>query len=99
MLPATRLSFYTLESSDIRERETTLARLSGELAGRLPPSSRIALSRCLEAINSYYSNMIEGQGTRPIEAERALKRNLADRKPWKAMIWRRSLSPKSRPSA
>jgi len=84
MLPATRLSFYMLESPDIRERETALARLSGELAGRLPPSSRIALARCLEGINSYYSNLIEGQGTRPIEAERALKRNLADRKPGKA---------------
>ena len=80
MLSATRLSFYTLESPAIRERETEVARLSGELSGRLPPSTRVALAQCLEGINSYYSNLIEGQGTRPIEAERALKRSLAERK-------------------
>jgi len=79
MLPASRLSLYTLDSPAIRERETTVARLSGELAGRLPPPTRAALAQCLEGINSYYSNLIEGQGTRPIEAERALKRSLAER--------------------
>jgi len=78
MLPATRLSFYALESPAIRERETAVARLSGELRGRLPPTTRAALAQCLEGINSYYSNLIEGQGTQPIEAERALKRNLAE---------------------
>ncbi len=84
MLVATRLSFYALESPEIRERETALARMSGELAGRLPPSTRAALAQCLEGINSYYSNLIEGQGTRPIEAERALKRSLAERRPGKS---------------
>jgi len=83
MLAVTRLSFHALESPEIRERETALARLSGELAGRLPPSTRAALAQCLEGINSYYSNLIEGQGTRPIKAERALKRSLAERKPGK----------------
>jgi Fic family protein len=78
MLPATRLSFYPLESPTIRERETLVARMSGELSGRLPPTTRAALARCLEGINSYYSNLIEGQGTRPIEAERALKRSLVE---------------------
>jgi Fic family protein len=84
MLAATRLSFYPLESPEIRERETALARKSGELAGRLPPSTRAALAQCLEGINSYYSNLIEGQGTRPVEAERALKRSLAQRRPGRA---------------
>jgi Fic family protein len=84
MLAATRLSFYALESPAIRERETAVARLSGELSGRLPPTTRAALAQCLEGINSYYSNLIEGQGTRPIEAERALKLNLAQRPKTKA---------------
>ncbi|HSW11969.1 MAG TPA: Fic family protein [Solimonas sp.] len=79
MLPATRLSFYVLGSPAIRERETAVARLSGELSGRLPPATRVALAQCLEGINSYYSNLIEGQSTRPIEAERALRRTLAER--------------------
>lgn len=84
MLPATRLSFYALESPAIREREADLARLSGELSGRLPPPTRAALAQCLEGINSYYSNLIEGQGTRPIDAERALKLGLAERPRTKA---------------
>ncbi|MFP5357916.1 MAG: Fic family protein [Gammaproteobacteria bacterium] len=79
MLPLARLSFYLLDSPAIRERETAVARLSGELAGRLPPATRAALAQCLEGINSYYSNLIEGQSTRPIEAERALKKTLAQR--------------------
>lgn len=79
MLSAIRLSFYALESPAIREREADVARLSGELRGRLPPPTRAALAQCLEGINSYYSNLIEGQGTRPIDAERALKLGLAER--------------------
>jgi len=54
-----------------------VARLSGELFGRLPSATCKALAQTLEGINSYYSNLIEGQGTRPIEAESALKRALA----------------------
>ena len=84
MLPTARLSFYLLDTPAIRERETAVASLSGELAGRLPPATRAALAQCLEGINSYYSNLIEGQSTRPVEAERALKRMLAERKPTRA---------------
>lgn len=78
MLPATRLSFYVLDTPAVRERETLLARLSGELFGRLPETTCAALAQTLEGINSYYSNLIEGQSTRPIEAERALARTLAE---------------------
>lgn len=77
MLPLSRLSFYQLDTPAARERETALARLSGELFGRLPETTCAALAETLEGINSYYSNLIEGQGTRPIEAERALRQNLA----------------------
>lgn len=76
MLQLSRLSFYLLDTPAIRERETVIARLSGELFGRLPQPTCAALAETLEGINSYYSNLIEGQGTRPIEAERALQRNL-----------------------
>lgn len=79
MLASFRLSFYALDTRAIRERETALARLGGELSGRLPSTTCAALAQTLEGINSYYSNLIEGQGTRPIEAERALKRTLAER--------------------
>lgn len=84
MLPAARLSFYDLDSPAIRERETLVARLSGELLGRLPPTTRAALAQCLEGINSYYTNLIEGQSTRPIEAERALRHGLKGREPGRA---------------
>lgn len=78
MLPLSRLSFYTLDTPAVRERETALARQIGELHGRLPPATCVALSETLAGINSYYSNLIEGHGTRPIEAERALQRHRAD---------------------
>lgn len=84
MLDAVRLSFYPLESPEIRERETALARMSGELVGRLPSSTRAALAQCLDGINSYFSNLIEGLVTRPIETERALKLNLSECNPGKA---------------
>lgn len=73
MLPLSRLSFYLLESSEIRESEMALSRAAGELTGRLPATTRAALATCFEGINSYYSNLIEGQGTKPVEAEKALK--------------------------
>lgn len=78
MLPLSRLSFYRLDAPAIRERETALARQIGALQGRLPAITCAALSETLAGINSYYSNLIEGQGTRPIEAERALQRHRAE---------------------
>ncbi|OOG43813.1 Fic family protein [Polaromonas sp. A23] len=51
-----------------------LSRLAGTLAGtRVPPE----LCRMLRSMNSYYTNRIEGQHTRPHEIDRALRKDFS----------------------
>ena len=49
-----------------------LARISGRLERALAPETALALRQALAGINGYYSNLIEGASTEPIEAELAL---------------------------
>jgi Fic family protein len=72
-LASSRLSFYALTQPALRERESALTHLSGRLFGQVAPDTRQALAETLAGINSYYSNLIEGQSTRPIEAEHWLR--------------------------
>ena len=51
---------------------------SAELAGHLAPATREGLARLLRVINSYYSNLIEGHNTHPIDIERAMRREYSD---------------------
>jgi Fic family protein len=60
----------------------SLTDLSVELAAKaagfrrsLPPGVLIALSDLVRSMNCYYSNLIEGHDTHPIEIERALKKD------------------------
>lgn len=84
MLPLARLSWYNCDAPQQREREIRLARIAGELRGALPLPTRMALADCLKGINCYYSNLIEGQSTRPIDTERALQTALEQKPPGKA---------------
>lgn len=54
------------------ERSHDLIRASERLAGRYQPQVLPGLRRLLRAMNSYYSNRIEGQHTLPLDIERAL---------------------------
>ena len=45
----------------------------------LAPQSRAILREQVRAMNSYYSNLIEGQGTHPRNIERALKADFSSR--------------------
>ncbi len=63
-------------------RRTILTDLAIELAARsagfrssLPHGVIYALAQLVRAMNCYYSNLIEGHNTHPIEIERALKNN------------------------
>lgn len=58
-----------------------LGELAGEvlkaayvLQGRVSPELASALRELVRSMNSYYSNLIEGQGTHPLNIERALKK-------------------------
>lgn len=50
-----------------------LVRESGALGAALREPMRAEVVGVLRSINSYYSNLIEGHGTRPIDIERALR--------------------------
>jgi Fic family protein len=67
------------ESSRHRPGLTDLAvDLAGKAAGfrrSLPPGIVAALADLVRAMNCYYSNLIEGHDTHPIDIERALKNN------------------------
>src|SRR6266853_1620890 len=65
------------ETSRHRGALTDLAvELAGKAAGfrrSLPPGVMAALADLVRAMNCYYSNLIEGHDTHPIDIERALK--------------------------
>lgn len=50
---------------------------AAKLMPQIGPSARIALARILRAMNSYYSNKIEGQHTYPADLEAALQNNFS----------------------
>ena len=68
-----------MEPARIEEMSDTLADLAselvaqaGHLAGRLHPQTMADMAGMVRLMNSYYSNQIEGNNTRPREIERAL---------------------------
>ncbi len=69
-----------LSSSSPHQRELTdlaleLATESAAFRSSIPPAFVTALSVLVRAMNCYYSNLIEGHDTHPIDIERALKKN------------------------
>ena len=49
----------------------------GGLAGRLSPTTTTAIGDLVRGMNCYYSNLIEGHDTRPVDIDRALKDDFA----------------------
>src|SRR6202140_732526 len=52
-----------------------LTRKSAGFSRSLPPSLLISLADLVRAMNCYYSNLIEGHDTHPVDIERALKQD------------------------
>lgn len=50
-----------------------LAQSSAAFRHGLPPSLMVSLAQLVRAMNCYYSNLIEGHNTHPVDIERALK--------------------------
>jgi len=48
---------------------------SARLSGMLHPKTQLGVAELVRVINSYYSNLIEGHSTHPIEIERAMRRD------------------------
>jgi Fic family protein len=68
--------FEPLFPADIGELEDIAYRLvetSARLEGRLSPVTLSGVTALLRVVNSYYSNLIEGHNTHPIDIERAMR--------------------------
>lgn len=60
-----------LAQSAMPDKAVQLGNLSARLAGQLAPLTLATLERYMAAINSYYSNLIEGNATQPHEIRAA----------------------------
>ncbi|WP_148861019.1 Fic family protein [Marinobacter fonticola] len=67
-----------LEKSLLPDKVMALSTRSAELAGGLAPESFEVIRRHMAVINSYYSNLIEGNSTRPHDIRRAQAGDYSD---------------------
>ena len=63
----------------LNEKAADIVRLSSRLAASAHPTARAVVQELVRSMNSYYSNRIEGQGTHPLNIERALRHEFSDR--------------------
>ena len=64
-------------SPDLDDRAREVVSRSAALGGQLHPVTRDSVVELLRIINSYYSNLIEGHNTHPIDIERAMRQDYA----------------------
>ena len=65
------------DPEDLADLALALVAASAQAAGRLHPITEATLRDLLRTINSYYSNLIEGHRTHPIDIERAMRADYA----------------------
>ena len=65
--------------SALNQKAAEIVLLSSRLAASAHPTARAVVQELVRSMNSYYSNRIEGQGTHPINIERALRHEFSDR--------------------
>ena len=63
--------------SELADLAITLTEKSASLRSSLPPKIIEALATIVRSMNCYYSNLIEGHDTHPIDIERALKEDFS----------------------
>ena len=75
--PADRLTPYVPEdpSGGLSELGVGVLQRAAALGGALRPELRRPLAAALRQMNGYYSNLIEGHNTHPVDVERALRRD------------------------
>lgn len=63
------------ESGELEDLAYRLVETSAELNGRLSPATLSGIAGLLRVVNSYYSNLIEGHNTHPIDIQRAMRKD------------------------
>lgn len=66
--------------SELNNLAIKLIEVSASLSSSVHPITREAIADFLRPMNSYYSNLIEGHDTHPIDIEKALKGDFSDNK-------------------
>lgn len=66
------------ESGELEALAYRLVESSAELNGRLSPATLSGIAALLRLVNSYYSNLIEGHNTHPIDIQRAMRREYSE---------------------
>ncbi len=66
-----------VQSEKLRARAAEICQDAAALHGRAHPTTQASLRELVRAMNSYYSNRIEGQSTSPLNIERALKKQFS----------------------
>lgn len=69
---------FPAETSGLEELAYRLVDVSARLEGRLSPVTLSGISELLQVVNSYYSNLIEGHNTHPVDIQRAMRRDYSD---------------------
>lgn len=65
------------DRQELEDLATDLVAKANMLAGRLHPVMRASVGDLVRSMNCYYSNLIEGHNTLPIDIDRALNNDLA----------------------
>ena len=76
-------------NGELRELAAELLTNSGKLSGAFNEITRLSVARLIEPMNSYYSNLIEGHFTHPLDIEKALKKDYS-REPKKKLLQQES---------
>jgi Fic family protein len=63
---------YPARTEALEDLAREVVAASAKLEGRLAPQTLAGIERLLRVVNSYYSNLIEGHSTHPIDIERAM---------------------------
>lgn len=66
------------ESGELEDLAYRLVETSAELNGRFSPATLSGIAALLRVVNSYYSNLIEGHNTHPIDIQRAMRREYSE---------------------
>src|SRR5258708_13079458 len=65
------------DNTELEDLATDLVAKAGGLATRLHPVLRASVGDLVRSMNCYYSNLIEGHNTLPVDIDRAMNNELA----------------------
>jgi len=69
---------YPAHTESLEDLAREVIAASAKLEGRLAPATLEGVRRLLRVVNSYYSNLIEGHSTHPIDIERAMREDYSE---------------------